>query len=99
MAQVPGDRLVLATISVLRTLVDQLASTGAIDQDVFHRKASSNRGRSPKGWRPKQSRERNRPGTIFPLVHELTGPGVAEFGTLGAAFEGAYVVQIFRRRE
>lgn len=35
MTKVPGDRLVLATISVLRTLVDQLASTGAIDEDVF----------------------------------------------------------------
>jgi hypothetical protein len=47
MTKVPGDRLVLATISVLRTLVDQLASTGAMDQDVFierlHQIAASHR--------------------------------------------------------
>ena len=41
------------------------------------------------------TRPRNR--TIFPLIDELVGRGVAEFGTLGAAFEGAYVVHIFRR--
>jgi hypothetical protein len=33
--KVPGDRLVLATISVLRTLIHELSERGVLDQDQF----------------------------------------------------------------
>jgi hypothetical protein len=35
MPKIPGDRLVLANISVLRTLVDYLAAKGVVDPDEF----------------------------------------------------------------
>jgi hypothetical protein len=34
-AQIPGDRLLLATISVMRTLVGELSRRGIIDPDEF----------------------------------------------------------------
>jgi hypothetical protein len=34
-AKIPGDRLVLATISVLRTLVLELSRRGVLDKDEF----------------------------------------------------------------
>ena len=34
-AKIPGDRLVLATISVLRTLVHELSRRGVLDQMEF----------------------------------------------------------------
>lgn len=33
--KIPGDRLVLATISVLRTLVHELSARGVMDPDEF----------------------------------------------------------------
>jgi hypothetical protein len=33
--KIPGDRLVLATISVLRTLIHELSARGVMDQAAF----------------------------------------------------------------
>jgi hypothetical protein len=35
MTKIPGDRLVIANISVLRTLVHYLAEKGVVDSDEF----------------------------------------------------------------